>query len=88
MKKYKVENAVRTAGMIAAGEHADITDNYVGDCIEAETAQEAIEIAMDYIAENIPDAVVEIDSVSVYNDDGEIVEEYYKFSAEEIGVAK
>lgn len=85
MKKFKVENALRTADMIEATEHTDITDNYVGDYIEADTAEEAIEIAMDYIAERIhANTVMTGNSVLVYNDDDEIVEEYYKFTATEM----
>lgn len=85
MKKFKVENAIRTADMIEAAAHTDITANYVGYYIEADTAEGAIEIAMDYIAEQVhANTVMTGNSVVVYNNDDEIVEEYYKFTATEI----
>ena len=85
MKKFKVENAIRTAEMIEATEHTDITDNYVGDYIEADTAEEAIDLAMDFLAEQSGcNTVMTGDSVLVYNDDDEIVAEYYRFVATEI----
>lgn len=88
MKKFKVENAVRTAEMIETTEHTNITDNYVGDYIEADTAEEAIDLAIDFLAEkteqNGYNTVITGDSVLVYSDDDEVIAEYYKFTATEI----
>ena len=39
MKKFQVENAYRNADMIAAGEYSNITFDFVGDYIEANTAE-------------------------------------------------
>ncbi|MBQ9709497.1 MAG: hypothetical protein IJV67_02625 [Clostridia bacterium] len=54
MKKYNVECAEVNESMIAGCEPwNEIRDNYVGDCIEAESAEDAIEMAIDYIIENV-----------------------------------
>ena len=87
MKKFQVENAYRTAEMIATGEYTNITMDHIGDYIEAETAEEAIEIAMDYIMDEIHAnsyyrAEIEGGSVLVYDDDA-IIEEYCRFTAKE-----
>ena len=85
MKEFKVEAHYRNAEMIEASERTGITDNYVGDYVKADTAEEAIENAMDYIAEHIhANTVMTGDSILVYNDDDEVVEEYYNFVATEI----
>ena len=85
MKKFKVENAYRTAEMIERTEHTEITDNYVGDYIEADTAEEAIDFAMDFLAEQSGcNTVMTGDSILVYNDEDEIIGECYKFTATEI----
>ena len=84
--KYNVTCTRRTAEMIEATINAEIADNYIGDTIEADTAEEAIEIAMDYIAEQINAvsehrAEVEGSSVIVYGEDDEVIEEYTNFEA-------
>lgn len=92
MKKFNVENAVRNAEQIAGHEpyDANLTFNSVDDYIEAETADEAIEFAIDYIVEQIRnsgeynDIRVADEEITVYDDDGNAVEEYYNFSAIEV----
>lgn len=86
MKKFQVENAYRNADMIEAGEYSNITFDFIGDYIEANTAEEAIELAMDYIAEQVHansdnHAEIKGDSIVVLDDDDGIVEEFYGFTA-------
>lgn len=52
--KYIVENAVRDAAQIAGIEPYDpnIKDDYVEDYIEADSEDEAIELAIDYLIED------------------------------------
>lgn len=52
--KYIVENAERNADQIAGIEPYDsnMKDDYVGDYIEADSAEEAIELSIDYIIEH------------------------------------
>ena len=87
--KYAVECAYRTAEMIRETINPANTYNYIGNTIEADSAEEAIEIAMDYIAEQANansdhHAEIEGESVVVYNEDDEIVEEYCSFTAKSI----
>ena len=50
--KYIVENHVATQGMLDGIEPwGDISDNYVGDYIEAESPIKAIHIALEYLQE-------------------------------------
>lgn len=86
--KFIVECAYRTLEMITASEHTNQTMDCIGDHIEAATAEEAIEIAMDYIVDQIhanSDFGAEIngDSVVELDDDDNIVGEYYRFTAKE-----
>lgn len=86
--KFNVVCAYLTAAMIAATENTELTDNYIGNSIEANTAEEAIDTAMDYIAEKINEsgdcrAETENDSVVVYDYDDEIVGKYLRFQAKE-----
>ena len=92
MKKFNVENAVRNSEQILGHEpyDANIKDDYVGDYIEADTAEEAIEYAIDSIVEAIrqnsdySDIRVENEEITVYDDEGNAVEEYFNFTAIEI----
>lgn len=88
MKKFQVRNAYRDADMIAATEHSDITYDFVGDYIEAETEEEAIDLAMDYIADQINSYSANfraeiIDDTIVVFDGDEVYDEYYNFTATE-----
>lgn len=72
--------------------------NYVGDYIEAENPEQAIDIALECIADAIrnnnegycTDATIDFDNQEIYvvNDNGNIedyeVETYYDFEAEEV----
>lgn len=91
MKRFDVVNAVRNAEQIAGHEPYDcnLTDNFVGDYIEAETHEEAIEYAIDAIVESIrqnsdySDIRVANDEITVYDDDEKPIEQYYNFIASE-----
>ena len=52
--KFIVENAVRNAAQISGTDPYDphITDNFVGDTIEACSAEEAIDFAIEYLIEH------------------------------------
>lgn len=84
--KFIVENAVRTAAQISGTEAYDphITDNFVGDTIEACSAEEAIDFAIEYLIEH-SDLMCERtpDGIKCYSD-GEAVLEYYGFKANKI----
>ncbi len=91
-KYYNVQNAIRNAEQIRGNEPYNpfMTDNYVGDYVKAESEDEAIMLAMDYIIEvlkNDPCADYEIqeddDSILV-RENGEPVIEYYNFIATKV----
>lgn len=89
MKKFIVTNAVLNASQINGNESYDIniTDNYVGDYIDAENKNEAIELAIDYLVEQIrQNTVYDVDftndTITVY-DNNKKVEVYCNFSAKE-----
>lgn len=92
MKKFNVENAVRNATQIAGTEPYNpfLRDSYVNDYVEAETAEEAIDFAIDYIFDyivnntNYTDIRKENDEITIYNDDGVAIEQYYNFVATEV----
>lgn len=88
--KFIVENAFRNASQIAGIEPYDplITDNFVGDSIEACSAEEAIDLAIDYLMEQ-SDLMCERtpDGIKCYSD-GEVVLEYYGFKAKKISETK
>lgn len=81
--KYIVENAERNANQIAGIEPYDarIKSNYVGDYIEADSAEEAIEFAIDYIIEHT-DLVSERTEYGIifYEDDAPVLE-FFGFTA-------
>lgn len=78
MKKFNVE---------CRKNREENIDSYIGDYITAETADEAIEIAADYMLEKIAENGYECekkdDEILVYEND-EIVETYADFAAKEI----
>ena len=83
--KYIVENAERNADQIAGIEPYDsnMKDDYVGDDIEADSAEEAIELAIDYIIEH-SDLLAERtdDGILFYESfEDEPVLEFYGFRA-------
>ncbi len=84
--KYIVENAERTAIQIAGIESYDsnMKDDYVGDYIEADSAEEAIELAIDYIIEHSDFFAERTDDGIIFYEnfqDDEPVLEFYGFCA-------
>jgi hypothetical protein len=87
MKKYSVECAVRNAAQIAGYEPYSPYETFdlVHDYIYAETEEDAIELAIDYLVEctyeNDYDCNIEIknDEITIFDDDGVAVEQYYNF---------
>lgn len=85
MKKFIVENHVDTPEMYRGeAPHSEITNNYVGDYIIAETAEEAISLAKDYIIDHSDGNCKRNDStdeIIFYDKNGEITEVLYDFSS-------
>lgn len=96
-KKYKVENIVGTPEMMAGSEPwTTISDMYVDDYITAETPEQAIAIAIDFLA----DRIIQLNCVDTENDwefdvdidaeeltvlkNREIYEIYTNFTAKEV----
>jgi hypothetical protein len=83
MKKFNVECRSSIYG---------VKDNFVGDYIEAETEDEAIDLAIDYLSEQVSQnfTVIDIDrsdelAVTYVNDDRqEVTERYFDFEATEV----
>lgn len=92
MKKYLVENAIQNANQYAGIEpyNSSDKDNYVGDYIKADTSEEAIDLALDYLVERIVEngfkAVRDEGSITVYDDEGKVIECYYNFTATPVNV--
>lgn len=88
--KFIVENAVRNASQISGTDPYDphITDNFVGDSIEACSAEEAIDFAIDYLIDQ-SDLMCERTpyGIKCYSD-GEVVLEYYGFKAKKVSETK
>lgn len=87
MKEFKVVNKVDNAEQYTGAQpHSDIYDNYVGAPVEAETAAEAIEFAIDKLCEDIRsngyDCECDNETITVYDTDGNIYEQYYDFKVE------
>lgn len=89
MKKYQVECSRETAGQ-AEGRvpHDAISMDYIGNYIAAETKGEAIDFAIDWIADHCGTTEIdEIDvdreaqTITVFDADGEIIEQYFNFTA-------
>lgn len=78
MKKFNVE---------CRRNNEEMPDSYIGDYITAETADEAIETAVDYMIEKIAENGYECerkdDKILVYEND-DVAETYADFSAKEI----
>ena len=88
MKRFQVENCVQNARQYAGEEpYENISYDLVGDYIEAETEEEAISLAMDYLKDSIMDnitegyAEIEDNELLTYDDDDNVVECYYNFTA-------
>lgn len=82
--KYIVENAERNADQIAGIEPYDpnMKDDYVGDYIEADSEDEAIELAIDYIIEHTDYREAErTERGIIFYEDDEPVLEFYGFRA-------
>ena len=91
MKRFQVENCVQNARQYAGEEpYENISYDLVGDHIEAETEEEAISLAMDYLKDSIMDnitegyAEIEDNELLTYDDGDNVVECYYNFTAKEI----
>ena len=91
MKRFQVENCVQNARQYAGEEpYENISYDLVGDHIEAETEEEAISLAMDYLKDSIMDNITEgyaeseDNELLTYDDDDNVVECYYNFTAKEI----
>lgn len=92
MKKYEVTNKMALQEQIAGREpYGEISDNYVGDFISAETAEEAVELAIYYLMEqmfqnnNIADyEVLKHNAEIVVKRNGTAVLCYYDFKAKEV----
>ena len=83
MKRFQVENCVQNARQYAGKEpYENISYDLVGDYIEAETEEEAISLIMDNITEGY--AEIEDNELLTYDDDDNVVECYYNFTAKEI----
>lgn len=91
MKKYLVENAIQNANQYAGIEpyNSMDKDNYIVDYVEANTSEEAIGFALDYLVELIVGNGFKVnrdeESITVYNE-GKVVEYYYNFTATPINV--
>ena len=94
MKKFYVINNVRNESQIAGREpYSDVPEDFVGGDIEAETAEEAIILAIDYLIARISecynssdytiDHELDSDHFTVYKN-GTAIENWYNFTAVEI----
>ena len=93
MKKYIVENIMRNASQIKGTEpNSNISFNFVNGSIEANDTEEAIELAADFIADQIRlhdgmNAEIVRNgseySIIVTDEDGNMVSEHCNFTAEE-----
>lgn len=83
--KYIVENAERNAEQIAGIEPYDpnMKDDYVGDYIKADSAEEAIELAIAYILEHSDLPAERTEDGIIFYSDGVAVFECYGFVAYE-----
>ena len=89
MKKYTVTNNIEKLNEEFDLEKYNMTnDNYVADYVSAESEEEAIQVAMDYLAEQIQDNSFEVEvnnkehEMTVYKDD-QPIEKWDNFKAEE-----
>lgn len=99
MKKFDVKFMVETIEDVEARDvFSDILNDYVDvfpdsldDYVEAETAEEAIDLAIEFLKDfinNYGDFVAEIDSkngqITVFDKNSKPIELYYNFEAEEV----
>lgn len=85
MKNYKINYYIDNEDMLnGAIPHSDISYD---DYCEAEDEEQAIAMYMQYIFDNSDNRNIEIDddakTVTLFNDDGKPIEQYYGFTAEE-----
>lgn len=86
MKKYQVECSRETAGQ-AEGRvpHDAISMDYIGNYIVAETKEEAIDFAIDWIVDHSGTTEIDVDreaqTITIFDDGGEIEEQYFNFTA-------
>ena len=81
--EYKVDNAEQYNGLVP---HNDAkSDMIIENC---QGTEEAVEFAIEYLVDNIPDGFdwerKETGEIIIINDDGEVVQSYYNFTAEEV----
>ena len=93
MKYYRVDYKVADAEMVAGEKPYDTIKCTIDPVLEAENADEAIEVALDYLFEQIdPGEHKEIDhdkqELSIYDDypedGGKVIEQYWGFEAVEV----
>ena len=99
MKKFDVKFMVETIEDVEARDvFSDILNDYVDvfpdsldDYVEAETAEEAIDLAIEFLKDfinNYGDFTAEVDSkneqITVFDKNGKPIELYYDFEAEEV----
>lgn len=89
MKKYNITNMVEKIEQIRGIEPKENTDeNFVGDYIMADNEEEAIELAIDFLSEQIVQngykCETENNEIKVFDEDNNIIENYYNFKAQEI----
>lgn len=96
MKKYTVTNYFDDKEQYEGSKpHNQCADDFVMDEIEAETPEEAIVIAIDYLTEQLiggidyapynPYVEKSEDDIFVRNENGEVITHYYGFEAKEVG---
>lgn len=85
MKKYQVECKVANAEQMAGTmPRNDARIDFIGDLVEAGDEEEAVEVAKDWIFENVNNAVEGIDgAIILLNEFGEQAQELYHFIATE-----
>lgn len=85
MARYNVENKQDNSAQYCGAEpHNDARDNWVGDYIDADCGDDAVEQAIAYISKNISNNgyCVETrgDSVMAVDRNGNVIECYYDFT--------
>ncbi len=85
MKKYEVECKVANAEQMAGtAPRNDARIDFIGDLVEAGDEKEAVEVAKDWIFENVNNAIEGVDgAIILLNGFGEQAQELYHFRATE-----
>lgn len=96
MKKYTVTNYFENKEQYeGSAPHNGYREDFVLQDIEANSPEEAIEIAIDYLTEQFiggidyapfnPNVDKTEDDIFVRNENGEVITHYYGFEAKEVG---